>query len=124
MNTRKIILSLFIFSLAGWGLGFYLLKFYECGSSIFCYNLTTKSLALFYGMPALSFVFFLLLLNQNAFPVWKKFANWYIPIATLIFIFYEGGGFFDPYPEQVFKWVSTLYVAICVILIFFKSLKR
>jgi hypothetical protein len=71
-------------------------------------------------MSALSVVFFLLLFNQNAFPVWKKFAKWFIPLATLLFIFYPDpspGDFFSPYPEQVFQWVSILYVVISLLII-------
>lgn len=73
--------------------------------------------ALMYSMPALAFVFFLLLLVPRAVPAWKKFANWYIPCAVLLFIFYDGPGGFDlfsPYPEDVYKWASVLYVFICV----------
>jgi hypothetical protein len=135
MNTRKIILSSLILSLVGLGLGYVLTSSYDLG---FCYsNIETRVFdvschalyerigdPLFYGMSALSLVFFFLLFNLHAFSIWKKFAKWYIPLATLIFIFYEGGDMFSPYPEQVFKWVSILYVVISIVLIFRTSLKK
>ncbi len=69
--------------------------------------------ALVYGMGALAIVFLVLLSAQQAVPTWKKFAKWYIPFATLFFIFYSdpgSGNYFAPYPEQVFKWLSGIYV--------------
>src|SRR3989344_928766 len=111
MSTRKITIYSLIFSLVGLGIGIFLLKFYDCGYSIFCYNLITTSKALFYGMSALSLVFLVLLFLPQAFSAWKKFAVWFIPIATLIFIFYpdpSSGDYFSPYPEQVFQWASAL----------------
>lgn len=69
----------------------------------------------YYSMPALAFVFLLLLIAPRAVPAWKKFAKWYIPGAVLLFIFYDGPGGFDlfsPYPEDVYKWASVLYVFI------------
>src|SRR3989344_2265936 len=126
MNTRKIVLSSFMFSFVGLGLGIFLLKFYNCGYSIFCYNLITISKALFYGMSALSLVFLLLLFIPQAFLVWKKFAVWFLPIATLLFIFYPDPGsgyYFSPYPEQIFQWVSIIYVFISVVIIAIASSK-
>ncbi|MGB3921981.1 MAG: hypothetical protein WBL19_01700 [Minisyncoccia bacterium] len=70
---------------------------------------------LFYGMGALTLVFLVLLSAQQAIPAWKKFAKWFIPLAALVFIFYSepgSGNYFAPYPEQVFKWLSGLYVVI------------
>jgi len=68
---------------------------------------------LFYGFFALSIIFFILLFLPRTFKVWKKFALWFIPLATLLFIFYPepgSGDYFSPYPEQVFQWVSAFYV--------------
>ncbi len=76
---------------------------------------------LLYGMSALSLVFFLLLFVPQSFGAWKKFAVWFVPLATLLFIFYPdpgSGDLFSPYPEQVYRWVSTLYVIICSVIIF------
>ena len=77
-------------------------------------------------MSALAFVFLVLTFLPNAFPAWKKFATWFIPIATLLFIFYPdpgSGDFFSPYPEQVFQWVSVAYVLLSVLVIT-KSIKK
>lgn len=82
---------------------------------------------LFYGMSALSLVFLILTFLPQAFPAWKKFAIWFIPIATLIFVFYPNpgsGDYFSPYPEQIFQWVSALYVAISVLLILVQVTKK
>jgi len=68
---------------------------------------------LFYGFFALSIIFFILLFLPHTFKAWKKFALWFIPLATLLFIFYPepgSGDYFSPYPEQVFQWVSAFYV--------------
>ena len=127
MSTRRITFLFLIISLVGWGVGLFLLKFYDCGNSIFCYNLTTRSFALFYGMPALALVFLMLTFLPQTFPAWKKFAIWFIPIVTLIFIFYQGpssGDYFSPYPEQVFQWVSALYVIASAVIIFISLRKN
>lgn len=79
---------------------------------------------LFYGMSALAIVFLILLFTPRAFPAWKKFAKWFVPIAALILIFYKGPGamdLFSPYPEQVFRWIGVLYVVISVLIIVFNS---
>src|SRR3990167_4787419 len=104
MNTKKITFGLLVISLVGWGTGVFLLKFYDCGNSIFCYNLTTRSFALYYGMPALAFIFFI-----------------------LIFTFYPdpaSGDYFSPYPEQIFKWVSILYVVISILIVALKTIRQ
>src|SRR3989338_4722274 len=127
MNTKKITFGLLVISLVGWGIGVFLLKFYDCGNSIFCYNLTTRSFVLYYGMPALAFIFFILIFTQQVFSAWKKFAIWFIPLSTLLFIFYPdpgSGDYFSPYPEQVFKWVSILYVIISILVITFGAIKQ
>jgi len=75
---------------------------------------------LFYGMLALTVVFLILLFIPRAFDAWRKFAVWFIPLAVLLFIFYPdpgSGDLFSPYPEQVFQWVSGLYVLISVFII-------
>jgi len=127
MSTRKKTSLLLVSSLVGLGIGVFLLKFYDCGNSVFCYNLTTLSFALLYSMLALAIVFLVLLFTSKAWQAWKKFAIWFIPIATLIFVFYPNpgsGDYFSPYPEQIFKWVSILYVVASLSIIAFVSLKR
>lgn len=82
---------------------------------------------LFYGGLALFAVFVLLTFLPQAFNTWKKFATWFIPLAILLFIFYPNpgaGDYFSPYPEQVFKWTSILYVAISTIVIGLVSVKK
>lgn len=82
---------------------------------------------LFYGMPALALVFFILIFTQQAFSAWKKFAIWFLPLATLLFIFYpapSSGDYLSPYPEQIFKWVSILYVVISILIISLKTIRQ
>lgn len=127
MQKRKKIFFGFVVSLIFLVIGFYLLKVYNCGYSISCYNLISISKALIYGMSALALVFLALLILPNAWPAWKKFAKWYIPIAALVFIFYQGPGamdLFSPYPEQVYKWIGIIYVAVSAVIILFASAKN
>lgn len=117
---NKCLVGLLTLSIAGFGVGYFLSKVYDCGYSIFCYGLVTKAFALYYGAGALAIVFFVLLFTSRAFSAWKKFAVWFVPLATLLFIFYPepgSGDLFSPYPEQVFQWVSGLYVLISVAII-------
>jgi len=117
----------FILSLMGTGLGVFLLKFYDCGNSVACYNLTTKAFALYYGMPALALVFLILLFIPQAFSAWKKFAIWFVPLAALLFAFYPdpgSGDLFSPYPEQIFRWVSGLYVVVSILIIATSALRQ
>lgn len=82
---------------------------------------------LFYGMSSLALVFLALFIFPSAWPAWKKFAKWYIPIAALVFIFYQGPGamdLFSPYPEQVYKWIGIIYVAVSAVIILFASAKN
>ena len=125
MNTRKKIVSLLLVSLIGFGVGYILKNSTELGlclvSEPTCINnLTWVGDGLFYSMPALAFIFLILLFTPNAFPAWKKFAVWFIPLTTLLFIFYPNpgsGDYFSPYPEQVFRWVSILYVVVSISII-------
>ena len=125
MNTRKITFLLLIFSLIGFGVSFLILNS-NLQASATGDILVKLGKGLFYGMLALSFVFLILLFLPSAFPAWKKFAVWFIPLATLLFIFYPdpgAGDMFSPYPEQVFQWVSALYVVVSILIIS-KSLFR
>ena len=132
MSTRKIIFWLLIFSLVGFGVGWILKNSTELGLCLIseptCINnLTLIGDGLFYGMSALSLIFFLLIFAQQAFSAWKKFAIWFIPLATLLFIFYpdpSSGDYFSPYPEQIFRWVSILYVVISILIIALKTIRQ
>jgi hypothetical protein len=75
---------------------------------------------LFYGGGALAIVFGLLYAFPQAFGAWRKFAIWFVPLATILFIFYPdpgSGDFLSPMPEQLFQWVSLLYIVISGIII-------
>lgn len=126
MINRKTSVFLFVLSLIGFGAGYILtnsINFNICFHDEYsCRNFFNHiGDPLFYGMSALALVFLILLFVPQAFSAWKKFAIWFIPLATLLFIFYpdpKSGDLFSPYPEQVFQWVSTLYVLISAIIIF------
>ena len=83
--SHKKILGLFILSLIGFGVGFFLTNSYDF--SLCSANLETNTYdvschilferignPLFYGMGALAAVFLVLLVMPQAFPAWKKFA--------------------------------------------------
>lgn len=100
---------------------YYLGWIYSCGYSIACYNFTFHlTHPIFYGGLALSIVFVLLIAFPKAYGAWKKFAIWFVPLAALLFVFYPtpgSGDFLTPMPEQLFQWVSALYVVISGIII-------
>lgn len=132
MNTRKKIVWSLVFSLIGFGVGHILTNSVVFG---FCFQdqyscrelLNNIGDPLFYGMSALAIVFVILAFIPNAFLTWKKFAIWFIPLATLLFIFYPNpgsGDYFSPYPEQVFRWVSILYVLVSILIIAWGTVKR
>lgn len=135
-STKKITFWLLILSFVGFGVGYILtnsIQFNICTVSetiteASCINFYERvGDPLFYGMPALAFVFFILIFTQQAFSAWKKFAIWFIPLATLLFIFYPDpspGDYFSPYPEQIFKWVSITYVVISIFIIALKTVKQ
>lgn len=73
--------------------------------------------ALFYGAGALASVFLILSFVPSAFSAWKRFAIWFVPFAALLFALYPypgSGDFMSPYPTQVIRWVSALFVAISI----------
>lgn len=122
MKNKQILIPL-VLSLVSFGVGYFLSKGYDCGYSIFCYELVTKALALCYGSGALAIVFFILLFAARAFSAWKKFAVWFVPLAAILFIFYPepgSGDLFSPYPEQVFQLVIGFYVLISFVIIAWK----
>ena len=134
--SRKKILGLFILSLISFGIGYVLtnsIKFGICISDgilqdASCINFYERlGDPIFYGMGALVLVFLVLLAMPQAFSAWKKFAIWFVPLATLLFIFYPdpgSGDLFSPYPEQVFQWISGLYILISVVIIAIASLRK
>jgi len=132
MNMKKIILGLLTVSLVGFGVGWVLKNSMRFGlclvSEPTCINnLTWVGDGLYYGTGALSLIFLFLLFAPRAFPAWKKFAIWFVPLAMLLFIAYPepgSGDFFSPYPEQVFRWVSALYVVVSVSIIAIVSMRR
>ena len=79
---------------------------------------------LLYGGAALAIVFLILFAYPKGKPAWKKFAVWFIPLATLLFIFYPNpgsGDFLSPMPEQIFQWVSAFYIFVSVAVVSFSS---
>lgn len=127
---------LFILSLIGTGVGYVLtnsIKFQLCIAERLKFDASCVNLyerlgdPLFYGLGALTIVFLFLIFFPQAVQKWKKFAIWYIPLATIIFIFYQGpssGDLFSPYPEQVFRWLSCIYIIVSVIVIVLSHRKR
>ncbi|RJR13597.1 hypothetical protein C4585_01825 [Candidatus Parcubacteria bacterium] len=137
MNGKNIVFYLLVFSVLGLVVGYLLTNSYDFGfcfadltSNTFdvsCHNLFERiGEPLLYGTGALSLIFLLLLFVPQAFPAWKKFAIWFVPLAAIIFIVYPEPGssdFIAPYPEQVFQWVSALYVLVSLIIIIRNSMK-
>lgn len=116
----------------------FLLTFFGLATGLLILNLDLQASAtgdilvrlgksLIYGMGALAVVFLLLFFVPQAFSTWKKFAIWFVPLAAIIFIVYPepgSGDFISPYPEQVFQWVSALYVLVSLVIIVWSSMKR
>lgn len=133
MKNKQILIPL-VLSIVGFVVGYILtnsIKFGICISNnvvtdALCINLYERiGDPLFYGAGALAIVFFVLFFTSYAFSTWKKFAVWFVPLSALLFIFYPepgSGDLFSPYPEQVFQWVSGLYVITSLILIVYKHL--
>ena len=128
---KKKIVILFISSLIAFGVGYILTNSTQFGLCTHDEYLCRGSLnnigdPIFYGMGALSIVFLFLFLFPRAFRAWKKFAIWFVPLATLLFIFYPepgAGDYFSPYPEAVFRWVSIIYIVISLLIISIKTQK-
>lgn len=131
MKNKQILIPP-VLSFVGFGVGYILTN-----STIFNFCLHDQYVCrtllnrigdpLFYGAGALAAVFFILLFTSRAFSAWKKFAVWFIPLAALLFIFYPepgSGDLFSPYPEQVFQWVSGLYLLISIVIIAIASLRK
>ncbi|OGG68253.1 hypothetical protein A3C95_01385 [Candidatus Kaiserbacteria bacterium RIFCSPHIGHO2_02_FULL_56_30] len=131
MNIKKQTLIGLGLSLIGFGIGYGLTN-----STLFSFCLhdeyNCRSLLnsigdpLYYGTGALAIVFVILYFVPRAWGAWRRFAIWFVPLAALLFAFYPepgGGDLFSPYPEQVFQWVSALYLLVSVIIITFASLR-
>jgi hypothetical protein len=131
MKKSKIV-WLFVLSIIGTVVGYVLtnsVKFNLCIQTQYdCRSLFNKiGDPLLYGMGALAIIFLILIFIPTAINAWKKFAKWYIPVATLIFIFYpnpSSGDLFSPYPEQIFQWLSALYVIISIVIILISKIHR
>lgn len=125
MNNKKIILF-FLLSLLGLVIGYLITNSVKFGYCLHEQYSCRESLnrigdSLYFSMPALALVFLVLLFTPYARKAWSKFAKWFIPIGIIIFISYNGpgsGDFLAPYPEELFKWVSILYVGISLVIIF------
>jgi len=118
-------LILLIVAVMGFAIGFLILNS-DLQASATGEILVRLGKGLVYGMGALSLVLLLLLFVPHAFSAWKKFAIWFVPLATLIFVVYPepgAGDFIAPYPEQVFQWVSALYILISLIIIVRSSMR-
>lgn len=132
MNTRKITFGLLLLSLIGLGVGYVLtnsIMFGLCSHDQYSCRELLNNVGdpLYYGMPALALVFLILVFLPQAFSAWKKFAIWFIPIATLLFIFYPdpgSGDYFSPYPEQIFRWISIFYVIASVFVIALGAIRK
>lgn len=122
----KRIALLFFVSIIGVVAGYLILRMdLNAGSTGDMLVKTGKGL--FYGFSALAIVFVLLMFVPSAFQAWKKFAIWFVPLAALLFAFYPNpgsGDFFSPYPEQIFQWVSALYVLVSALIIGWSIRKR
>ena len=124
-----MLIGLLLASLIGFGAGYVLTNSVQYGLCIAnaqatdasCLNLYERvGDPLFYGMGALALVFFVLLFAPRAFSAWRKFAVWFVPLAAIIFITApEPQGWVSPIPapEQVFQWVSGLYVVVSLLII-------
>ncbi len=126
MNPKKILTSFLIISLLGI-LTSYLILHSNLNAGVTGEILVRLGKSLFYGMSALSFIFLILLFIPRAFPAWKKFAIWFIPLMTLLFVFYPdpgSGDYFSPYPEHIFRWVSIIYVLISLLIILSNMIRR
>ena len=116
----KKIIPFFVVSLIGFIIGFILtnsVKFNLCLHTQYNCREFFNNIGdpLFFGSIALSIIFLVLLFVPRAWSTWKKFALWFIPLAALLFSWYPdpgSGDYFSPYPEQVFQWVSAVYIGV------------
>lgn len=129
MNSKISAFLLFSLSFIGLGVGYIFtnstqFKICVCSAEICnpaCLNFYERlGDPIFYGMGGLAVVFLLLLFVPRAWEAWKRFAIWFVPLATLIFIFYptyNSGDFISPPFETAFQWISGVYVVISLVVI-------
>ena len=129
MKTRKIVILLLVLSAALSALGYVFTNSVDFGLCVanevvveaVCINSYERvGDALLYGMGALAIVFLFLVFIPRAWGAWKKFAIWFIPLAALLFFFYQNpgsGNLISPYAESVFKWVGGVYVLVSLVII-------
>jgi hypothetical protein len=129
MDSKNWILIFFLLTLTGFGVGYVLDNSIEYGlcvanAEVFdagCVNFYERvGNAVYYGMGALALGFLMLLVVPQAFPAWKKFAIWFVPIATFIFVFYQeprSDDWVSPSPEMLFRWIAALYVLATLVVV-------
>jgi uncharacterized membrane protein len=137
MQVRKILIGAFLASIVAFSVAYVLTNSYQFGLcfsdvatnsfDVSCHHFYERlANPLFYGMGALTLIFLLLLFVPRAFSAWWKFAIWFVPLAAVIFIFApEPQGWVSPVPapEQVFQWVSALYVLISIVIIAWNAMR-
>ncbi|MFQ5541139.1 MAG: hypothetical protein ACE5F4_02745 [Candidatus Paceibacteria bacterium] len=119
---KNKILWWFVISIILSGVGFYLLRVYDCGYSISCYHLfTVTAPKVFYPSLALAFVFFILLFIPSAVRVWRTFAVWYIPIVGFVIAFSSpsnAGWKIGPDYHQYIQFFSAVYIIGSLVAVF------
>lgn len=130
-SSQQYILLLLVLSLVSIGIGYLAYSSYQTGIcfadystnafDVRCHEFFDKfGLSLLYGSSALALVFLALSFVPQSISTWKRFAIWYIPIATILFIVWQEPRGFDPltpYPEQVYKFLSIVYVVVSLFII-------
>lgn len=127
MNNRKLNILLLVLSVIGFVFGYVFLNSYEfnvCSANfetnvydVSCHILFERIGApLFYGMGALALVFLTLLTIPKAWPAWKRFAIWFVPVAAILLAIYPEPNSWDvlPSPQEFSKWVSGIYILVSV----------
>jgi len=136
MTIRQWMIVGLVLSVVGAGVGYVFDNNYEYGlcyrndithtrdtSCNNFYNSIGESLTP--GMTALAAVLLILILLPRAFPAWKKFAVWAIPITAFIFLIqpesnsggFMGGVGFGPTNLQVYKWGSIIFFVLSALII-------
>lgn len=114
---KNWIFWVFLISLAGSVVGYYLWQIYDCGYSSFCNQLIFEvGPQLYYSLIALAIIFLILLFVPRAVRAWRKFAWWYIPI-TVIFVWWPdetstGGWDLGPSNSEFALILGSLYVGV------------
>lgn len=125
MNNRKLNILLLVLSVIGLGVGYVLTNSIKFGICIANPTVTQASCInfyerlgdpIFYGMGALALVFLTLLTIPKAWPAWKRFAIWFVPVAAILLAIYPEPNSWDvlPSPQEFSKWVSGIYILVSV----------